>query len=157
MTRATGADVVPSQEHGISRPLFTTATGRPWQRSEAFRTVQRLDRRPGIDGQISPHSLRHAFATIALDAGVPLHALQDSLGHADPRTTRRYDRARNNLQKSAGYDVARVLVQRPGQNSRICGGNWGFHGDRWRCHHHCCDGWRHLTHRARLGSIPPGL
>jgi site-specific recombinase XerD len=73
-------------------------------------TGQRLARRAGIDGQISPHSLRHAFATIALDAGVSLHALQDSMGHADPRTTRRYDRARNNLQKSAGYDVASALA-----------------------------------------------
>jgi integrase/recombinase XerD len=32
------------------------------------------------------------------------------MGHADPRTTRRYDRARNNLLKSAGYDVVRALA-----------------------------------------------
>ena len=107
---STGADVVHSQGPGMSRPLFTTATGKPWQRSEAARTVQRLARRAGIDGHISPHSLRHTFATIALDTGTSLHALQDSMGHADPRTTRRYDRARNNLQKSAGYDVARALA-----------------------------------------------
>ena len=94
----------------MSRPLFTTATGKPLHRTSAFRIVQRLAAQAGIDGQISPHSLRHAFATIALDAGVSLHSLQDSMGHADPRTTRRYDRARNNLQKSAGYDVARALT-----------------------------------------------
>lgn len=104
----TGADLVLG--HARSRPLFTTATGKPLHRSSAFRIVQRLARQAGIEGQISPHSLRHAFATIALDAGVSLHALQDSMGHADPRTTRRYDRARNNLQKSAGYDVARALA-----------------------------------------------
>jgi integrase/recombinase XerD len=104
----TGADLVLGQS--MSRPLFTTATGRPLHRTSAFRIVQRLAQRAGIDGQISPHSLRHAFATIALDAGVSLHSLQDSMGHADPRTTRRYDRARNNLQKSAGYDVARALA-----------------------------------------------
>jgi hypothetical protein len=46
----------------------------------------------------------------ALDSGTSLHALQDSMGHEDPRTTRRYDRARNNLFKSAGYDVARALA-----------------------------------------------
>ncbi|MFJ5956614.1 tyrosine-type recombinase/integrase [Paenarthrobacter sp. NPDC092416] len=57
-----------------------------------------------------PHSLRHAFATIALDAEATLHALQDSMGHADPRTTRRYGRARHNLAKAAAYDVARALV-----------------------------------------------
>jgi integrase/recombinase XerD len=104
----TGADLVLG--HGTSRPLFTTATGKPLHRTSAFRIVQRLAVQASIDGQISPHSLRHAFATIALDAGVSLHSLQDSMGHADPRTTRRYDRARNNLQKSAGYDVARALA-----------------------------------------------
>ena len=37
----------------------------------------------------SPHSLRHTAATLALDAGVLLHGVQDALDHADPRTTRR--------------------------------------------------------------------
>ncbi|MCG2622991.1 tyrosine-type recombinase/integrase [Arthrobacter sp. I2-34] len=104
----TGADLVLGQ--GTSRPLFTTATGKSWHRTEAFRTVQRLARRAGIEGRISPHSLRHTFATIALDNGVPLHDVQDSLGQADPRTTRRYDRSRHKLAKSAGYDVARALA-----------------------------------------------
>ena len=81
-----GAELVQGQ--GTGRPLFITATGKRWHRSEAFRTVQRL----------------------ALKAGAALHDVQDSLGHADPRTTRRYDRARNNLAKSAGYDVARALA-----------------------------------------------
>ena len=94
---------------GGSLPIFTTTTGKPWNRSEVFRTIQRLARKAGIPGQISPHSLRHTFATIALDSGTALHDLQDSMGHADPRTTRRYDRARNNLAKSAGYNVARAL------------------------------------------------
>ncbi|KNC19159.1 hypothetical protein AC792_07945 [Arthrobacter sp. RIT-PI-e] len=94
----------------MSQPLFASSTGKPWQRSEAFRTIQRLAEKAGIEGRISLHSLRHTFATIALDTGISLHALQDSMGHADPRTTRRYDRARNNLAKSASYDVARALA-----------------------------------------------
>jgi site-specific recombinase XerD len=102
------ADLVFGQPQSL--PLFTTSTGRTWHRSEAFRTVQRLARRAGIEGQISPHSLLHTFSTIALDSGTSLHALQDCMGHADPRTTRRCDRARNNLLKSAGYDVARALA-----------------------------------------------
>jgi integrase/recombinase XerD len=105
-----GADVVPILGPVRSLPLFTTRTGRAWNRSEALRTVQRLARKAGVEGQISPHSLRHTFATIALDNGVALHDLQDSLGHADPRTTRRYDRGRHKLAKSAGYDVARALA-----------------------------------------------
>lgn len=104
----TGADLVTAAGEGL--PIFTTTTGKPWNRSEVFRTIQRLARAAGIEGQISPHSLRHTFATIALDSGTALHDLQDSMGHADPRTTRRYDRARNNLAKSAGYDVAKALA-----------------------------------------------
>jgi integrase/recombinase XerD len=53
---------------------------RAWNRSEALRTVQRLARQAGVDGRISPHSLRHTFATIALDNRVALHDLQDNLG-----------------------------------------------------------------------------
>jgi integrase/recombinase XerD len=83
---------------------------RAWNRSEALRAVQRLARQAGVEGQISPQSLRHTFAAIALDNGVALHDLQDSLGQTDPRTTRRYDRSRNKLPKSAGYDVARALA-----------------------------------------------
>lgn len=67
-----------------------------------------------MDGRIGPHSLRHILATITLDNGVALHDLQDSLGQADPRTTRRYDRSRHKLAKSAGYDVARVPRKTPG-------------------------------------------
>ncbi|WP_091465464.1 tyrosine-type recombinase/integrase [Paenarthrobacter nitroguajacolicus] len=105
----TGRELVAGAA-GSSLPLFTTATGKRWASSEAFRTVQRLARAAGVEGKISPHSLRHTFATVALDAGATLHDLQDSMGHADPRTTRRYDRARSSLEKAAGYDVARALA-----------------------------------------------
>jgi integrase/recombinase XerD len=105
----TGREVVAGTAGG-GLPIFTTATGKRWNPSEAFRTVQRLAKAAGLEGQISPHSLRHTFATIALDAGTTLHDLQDSMGHADPRTTRRYDRARGTLAKAAGYDVARALA-----------------------------------------------
>jgi integrase len=48
---------------------------------------------------ISPHSLRHAAITNALDAGVPLRNAQILARHADPRTTQHYDRARGNLDR----------------------------------------------------------
>ncbi|WP_181034567.1 tyrosine-type recombinase/integrase [Arthrobacter sp. 08Y14] len=70
---------------GGSLPIFTTATGKPWNRSEVFRTIQRLAREAGIQGQISPHSLRHTFATIALDSATTLHDLQDSASVLDRR------------------------------------------------------------------------
>jgi integrase len=52
-----------------------------------------------ISRRISPHSLRHAAITNALDAGVPLRDAQILARHADPRTTEHYDRARGNLDR----------------------------------------------------------
>jgi integrase/recombinase XerD len=84
----TGRELVAGTT-GAGLPLFTTATGKGWASSEAFRTVQRLARVAGVEGRITSHLLRHTFATVALDAGTALHDLQDSMGHAEPRTTRR--------------------------------------------------------------------
>lgn len=93
-------------------PLFATATGKPLDRTAAWRLLRRLATAAGIDGaeHISPHSLRHTFATTALDAGVPLRDVQDSMGHRDPRTTRVYDRTRGNLTRNATYTVAAALA-----------------------------------------------
>lgn len=107
---AEGSEVATTDTTPSRAPLFTTTTGKGWAQSEAFRTVQRLAREAGIEGRVSPHSLRHTHATLALDAGVTLHDLQDSMGHADPRTTRRYDRARGRLEKSSAYTVANALA-----------------------------------------------
>jgi site-specific recombinase XerD len=49
--------------------------------------------------RITPHSFRHAFATNAREMGVALEDVQDAMGHADPRTTRAYDRARRQLHR----------------------------------------------------------
>jgi integrase len=93
-------------------PIFITVTGRALDRSEAWRLLRRLATTAGIPGaaRISPHSLRHTYATIALDAGVPLRDLQDSMGHAGPRTTRMYDRTRGNLDRNATYAVTAALA-----------------------------------------------
>jgi integrase/recombinase XerD len=90
-------------------PIIRTRTGRPMATSEIYRTVRRLARRAGIDKRVSPHSLRHTYTTLALDAGVALRDLQTDLGHRDPRTTRRYDRGRERLDRSGAYRVASVL------------------------------------------------
>lgn len=108
-TVAEGREVTTVDAASADPFLFTTSTGKRWMPSEAFRTVQRLARKAGIAGHVSPHSLRHTHATLALDAGVTLADLQDSMGHADPRTTRRYDRARGRLEKSSAHAVAQVL------------------------------------------------
>ncbi len=51
--------------------------------------VRKTTRRAGIAKIVTPHTLRHAFITAALDAGVPLRDVQEAASHADPRTTTR--------------------------------------------------------------------
>ena len=74
-------------------PLFVTADGRRLDRHGAARIVRRVTRRAGIAKHVGPHTLRHAFITAALDAGVPLRDVQEAASHADPRTTMRYNNA----------------------------------------------------------------
>jgi integrase/recombinase XerD len=80
------------------------------RRDAAARIVRRLARRAGITKRIGPHSLRHSFITAALDAGVPLRDVQEAASHADPRTTMRYDRARQSLDRHATYIVATFVA-----------------------------------------------
>src|SRR5690349_1648960 len=77
-------------------PIFLAADGRRLDRHGAGRTVRKAARRAGIAKIVTPHTLRHAFITAALDAGVPLRDVQEASSHADPRTTMRCpsDRAR---------------------------------------------------------------
>src|SRR5580658_5073657 len=90
-------------------PMFLGGNGKRLDRHGAARIVRRVTRRAGIAKKVSPHTLRHAFITAALDAGVPLRDVQDAASHADPRTTMRYDRARTSLDRHATYIVATYL------------------------------------------------
>ncbi len=103
-----------SRPGGDSGPLFVTATGARVDRHAVFRLVRRLARDAGIPAwaKLSPHSLRHAFATTARDEGVPLEDVQDAMGHADPRTTRRYDRDRHNLDRDPTYAIWAARARR---------------------------------------------
>jgi integrase len=91
-------------------PIFLTADGRRLDRHGAGRIVRRVARRAAISKPIGPHTLRHAFITAALDAGVPLRDVQEAASHADPRTTMRYDRARASLDRHATYIVAAYIA-----------------------------------------------
>ena len=85
-------------------------TGQRLDRHGAGRIVRRVARRAGLAKKIGPHTLRHAFITAALDAGVPLRDVQEAASHADPRTTMRYDRARVSLDRHATYIVAAYIA-----------------------------------------------
>ncbi len=91
-------------------PLFLVPDGRRLDRHGAARIVRRIAGRAGIAKPVRPHTLRHAFITAALDAGVPLRDVQEAASHADPRTTIRYDRARGSPGRHATYIVAAYVA-----------------------------------------------
>jgi integrase/recombinase XerD len=65
-------------------PVFLAADGR-LDRQSAGRILRKTARRAGLGKTVTPHTLRHAFITAALDAGVPLRDVQEAASHADPR------------------------------------------------------------------------
>ncbi len=94
----TDVDLLPAVTAGARprRPLFATSTGRRLDRGRVYLTLQRLARKAGGDlaavaHRVTPHVLRHSYATDLLKAGVPLRDVQYAMGHADPSTTERYD------------------------------------------------------------------
>jgi integrase/recombinase XerD len=94
----------------VEGPIFLASDGQRLDRHGAARVVRRVAHRAGINKPVGPHTLRHAFITAALDAGVPLRDVQEAASHADPRTTMRYDRARGSLDRHATYIVAAYLA-----------------------------------------------
>jgi integrase len=84
------------------------AVGRLTSSGAAY-MVRRMAKRAGLTKRLSPHSLRHGFVTLSLEAGATLTDVQDAAGHADPRTTRRYDRARHRLDAAPTYALAAAL------------------------------------------------
>ena len=70
--------------------LFLSRSGRPIDRVQLWRLVKMYSKRVGIDGKISPHSLRHSFATHLLAGGADLRLVQEMLGHASIQTTQIY-------------------------------------------------------------------
>ena len=75
---------------GVSDDLFLTARGRRMTRQNFWRMIKQRAVLAGIQVSISPHTLRHAFATHLLNHGADLRAVQMLLGHADLSTTQIY-------------------------------------------------------------------
>ncbi len=70
--------------------LFLNFRGGPLTRQGLYKIVQRHAREAGLSGRMSPHTLRHSFATHLLAGGCDLRAVQEMLGHADISTTQMY-------------------------------------------------------------------
>ncbi len=71
-------------------PLFLNSAGKRLTARSVGRLVKRYTRHSGIFRNVSPHSLRHTFATHLLDAGADIREIQEMLGHSSLSTTQRY-------------------------------------------------------------------
>jgi len=91
-----------------SGPLLINERGLALSRQQAGRRVKRLGAQVGMPA-LHPDALRHAFGTLALDEGASLRDVQDGARHADPRTTRRYDRNRASLERHPTHLLAELL------------------------------------------------
>jgi site-specific recombinase XerD len=81
--------------------LFLSKSGRRLSTSDVRRRLQSWARQAAIQGGISPHALRHSFATHLLDGGADLRAIQELLGHSSVSTTQIYTRVESARLKSA--------------------------------------------------------
>jgi integrase/recombinase XerD len=81
----------PTLDRGSSaQRLILNARGEPLSRVGAWGIVKKAAERAGITTRVTPHSLRHSFATHLLEGGADLRAVQEMLGHADLSTTQIY-------------------------------------------------------------------
>ncbi|MGW4817218.1 tyrosine-type recombinase/integrase [Kitasatospora cineracea] len=93
-------------------PILTTRTGARLREPEVWKLLRRLARRANLPqaATIHPHVLRGDGITDALDAGDKLEDVQDAADHKDPRTTQRYNRRRNRLERHPGHGLAARLA-----------------------------------------------
>jgi len=84
-------EIRPTLDRGHGRGvLFLNARGTPLSRVGAWGVIKANARRAGLTKRVTPHTLRHTFATHLLEGGADLRAVQEMLGHVDLATTQLY-------------------------------------------------------------------
>jgi site-specific recombinase XerD len=90
-------------------PVLRTSAGTALSVRQAHREISRLGRDCGMT--IHPHTLRHTFATAAVDSGADVLKVTTALGHASPTTTMRYVRGRDAVRYSPVHRVADTILE----------------------------------------------
>ncbi|MEQ3553624.1 tyrosine-type recombinase/integrase [Pseudonocardia nematodicida] len=113
--RETG-DPLPARRDGARRsPMIATRDAGRCSRHDLYLLLRRIARHAGpeladVADRIHPHALRHAYVTLALEAGAPIQHVQADVGHASIATTRHYDRSLRSRAGSAADLVTGLLA-----------------------------------------------
>ena len=95
----------------MPQALFISARGRGLTRQAVWKNLKRYAMAAGLSSNVSPHKLRHSFASHMLEGGADLRAVQAMLGHADLATTQIYTHVSRGALKRA-YDDAHPMADR---------------------------------------------
>ena len=106
------ADLRPTLDRHKSERLFLSRTGKPMERIGLWMLVEKYARQSGILKAVSPHTLRHCFASHLLSGGADLRVVQELLGHSDIQTTQIYTHVDQTRLKSIHQKYHKLAYER---------------------------------------------